>query len=76
VNLLTLSARLKEEGLTLAMADDDPVIRRKAAEISPFYAEGLLLDALKSLVSDSNAAVQKAATEALAFRDRVSSRPN
>jgi len=55
-----------KEGLRLAMADGDPVIRTKAADISPFYAEGPLLDALESLVSDSNRGVATAAAEALA----------
>jgi HEAT repeat protein len=59
-------ARL-EDGLLAAVRDGDPVVRRHAAIVSPFYAEGEMQRRLESLQDDPDKSVAAAAKDAAAL---------
>jgi HEAT repeat protein len=64
-----LAAQLRDclkEGLLLALRDGDPVVRRQAAIVAPYYASGEMQRRLEALQRDPDASVAAAAKEAVA----------
>jgi HEAT repeat protein len=63
--LASLPRDIIENGLLIALSETDAPTQRRAATLSPFYARGELLEALRALVADSDASVADAASKAL-----------